>query len=158
MKKIIIFLVVIIALFATLGIVTTMQKDEKLKTADNPYGTDKLDPATIDQLDDPNYQNIILPAQLDKKLKAKEDVAVYYFSPLCEHCKRTTPVVAPLAEEMGIDLVQYNLLEFEQGWNEFNLEVTPTIVFYKNGVEQARITSENDEATFKQWFEDNGVN
>ncbi|MGE8079705.1 thioredoxin family protein [Peribacillus loiseleuriae] len=158
MKKIIIFLVIILALFATLGIVTTMQKDEKLKAADNPYGTDKLAQATIDQLDDPNYQNIILPAQLDKKLKAKENVAVYYFSPLCEHCKRTTPVVAPLAEEMGIDLVQYNLLEFEQGWNDYNLKETPTIVFYKNGVEQDRIIGENEEATFKHWFEVNGVN
>jgi thiol-disulfide isomerase/thioredoxin len=158
MKKMMIFLGVIVVLFAVLAIVTNLQKDEKLSSVENPYGTDDLKASTIDQLGDPNYQNIILPDNLADKLKEENSVAVYYYSPECEHCQKTTPVVAPLAEEMGIDLVQYNLLEFEEGWTDYGIEYTPTIVHYENGKETARIVGYNDEDVFKQWFEEHNVN
>ena len=35
------------------------------------------------------------------------------------YCKEATPILTPMAEELGIDLVQYNLLEFKQGWNDY---------------------------------------
>ena len=54
-------------------------------------------------------------------------------------CKEATPILTPLAEELGIDLVQYNLLEFEQGWDDYDIEGTPTIVQFKDGKEVARI-------------------
>lgn len=158
MKKIIIFLAIIIVLFAALFAVTKMQEDKKLKADNNPYGTKDLKSSTIDQLDDPNYQNIILPDQLKKKLKTDDSVTVYFYSPECSHCQATTPVVAPLAENMGIDLVQYNLLEFQEGFNEYQIEYTPTIVHYKNGVEEDRIVGSNDEDTFRDWFEKNDIN
>ncbi|RFU62017.1 thioredoxin family protein [Peribacillus glennii] len=156
MKKIVIFLGIIIVLFAAIAIITNVQKEEQ--SQGNPYGKEDLKPSTVDQLDDPNYQNLILPDELDKKLAEKEDVTVYFYSPECPHCKKTTPVVAPLAEQMGIDLVQYNLLEFEQGWDEYKLESTPTIVHFKNGKERARIVGYNEESAFKNWFETNDVN
>lgn len=158
MKKIIIFLAIIIVLFAALFAVTKMQEDKKLKADNNPYGTKDLKSSTIDQLDDPNYQNIILPDQLKKKLETDDNVTVYFYSPECSHCKATTPVVAPLAENMGIDLVQYNLLEFQEGFNEYQIEYTPTIVHYKNGVEEERIVGSHDENTFRDWFEENDIN
>ncbi|PLT33688.1 thioredoxin family protein [Bacillus sp. V5-8f] len=156
MKKIVIFLAIIIVLFAVIAIITNVQKEEQ--SQGNPYGKDNLKPSTIDQLDDPNYQNLILPEELEKKLTENEEVTVYFYSPECPHCQKTTPIVAPLAEKMGIDLVQYNLLEFEQGWDKYKLESTPTIVHYKDGKEQARIVGYNEEATFKKWFETHGVN
>ncbi|RFU60682.1 co-chaperone YbbN [Bacillus sp. V59.32b] len=156
MKKILIFLGIIIVLFAAIAIITNMQKEEQ--SEDNPYGKKELKASTVDQLDDPNYQNLILPEQLEKKLKNNEDVTVYFYSPECSHCQATTPVVAPLAENMGIDLVQYNLLEFEQGWEDYYIESTPTIVHFKEGKEQDRIVGSNDESVFQDWFEKNEVN
>ncbi len=153
MKKVIIFLVIIIGLFAALFFVNKAQNEEK--SEGNPYGKNTLHPETVKQLDDPNYQNIILPDELDKKLEAGEDVTVYFFSPTCPHCVRTTPVVAPLAKDMDVDLVQYNLLEFEQGWNDYGIESTPTIVQYKDGKEVNRIVGYQEEATFKDWFNEN---
>jgi thiol-disulfide isomerase/thioredoxin len=150
LKKVIIFLVIILGLFAALFFVNKAQIEEK--SEGNPYGKDTLHPETVKQLDDPNYQNIILPDELDKKLEAGEDVTVYFFSPTCPHCVRTTPVVAPLAKDMDVDLVQYNLLEFEQGWNDYGIESTPTIVQYKDGKEVNRIVGYQEEATFKDWF------
>ena len=157
MKKMLIFLTIIVALFIIIGIMTNIQKDDKLSDG-NPYGKDDLKSSTVDQLDDPNYQNLILPDELDKKLADKSDITVYYYSPECQHCVRTTPVVAPLAEEMGIDLVQYNILEFEQGWNDYGIVETPTIIHYENGEEQARISGYQEKEVFKNWFEKNDIN
>lgn len=152
MKKIVIFLAIIVVLFAAISILTKMQNEKKI-AENNIYQKDRLAPETIDLLDDPNYQNIILPEQLEEKLANKEDVTVYFFSPTCPHCMRTTPIVAPLAEEMGIDLVMYNLLEFEQGWDDYFIEETPTIVQFKDGKEVERIVGYSEEEVFRDWFE-----
>ncbi|MCA0993544.1 thioredoxin family protein [Pseudalkalibacillus hwajinpoensis] len=153
MKKAIIFLGIIIVLFGALAFVTNYSNSEKAEG--NPYGKDTLDPATIDQLDDPLYQNQILPDELDKKLSNEDDVFVYFYSPTCIHCKNTSPILVPLAEDMDIDLKKYNVLEFEQGWNDYQIESTPTLVRFKDGKEVDRIVGTQTEETFKQWIEQN---
>lgn len=155
MKKVIIFLAVIIVLFVAVGLLTKMQNEEKVE--ENPYGKETLHPETIAQLDDPNYQNLILPDELKKKLDNKEDVTVYFYSPTCSHCQRTTPVVAPLAKDMNVDLVKFNLLEFDKGWDQYLITETPTIVQYKDGKEVKRITGYQDKEVFKQWFNENSL-
>ena len=134
------------------------QYQNKQKAEANPYNKDNLKQSTIDQLSDPNYQNLILPKELAENLKNKEDKTVYFYSPECQFCQKTTPIVAPLAEEMGIDLVQYNLLEFDQGYDDYAIKSTPTIVYFKNGVESKRIVGLKDKEVFKKWFEDNNIN
>lgn len=154
MKKIIIFSTIIIALFVGMAILTNMQNKAKIGE-NNPYKTNDLQQATIDLLDDPNYKKIILPDELEKKLDNNEDVTVYFFASDCPHCKVTTPVLMPLADEMGLDVVQYNLLEFQDGWNQYGIEGTPTLVRYEDGKEVARIDGSREEAVFRQWFEEN---
>jgi thiol-disulfide isomerase/thioredoxin len=154
MKKIIIFSAIIIALFVAMAVVTNMQNNAKIGE-NNPYKTNDLQQATIDLLDDPNYQKIILPDQLEEKLDNNEDVTVYFFASDCPHCKVTTPVLMPLADEMGIEVVQYNLLEFQDGWNQYGIDGTPTLVRYEDGKEVARIDGSREEAVFRQWFEEN---
>ena len=154
MKKMLIFLSIIVALFIALGIVTKMQNEQKVSQK-NPYGKDTLRSETISLLDDPNYQNIIKPTDLEKKLENKEDVTVYFFSPTCGHCRNTTPIVSPLAKDMNVNLVMFNLLEFEDGWDDYGIEETPTIVQYRNGVEVNRIIGYQDKAVFESWFKDN---
>jgi thiol-disulfide isomerase/thioredoxin len=154
MKKIIIFSAIIIALFVAMAVVTNIQNNAKIGE-NNPYKTNDLQQATIDLLDDPNYQKIILPDQLEEKLDNNEDVTVYFFASDCPHCKVTTPVLMPLADEMGIEVVQYNLLEFQDGWNQYGIDGTPTLVRYEDGKEVARIDGSREEAVFRQWFEEN---
>lgn len=150
MKKVIIFVAAVVLIFAAIAYLSNKQQTEKT-SGDNPYGKDKLNPATVDQLDDPLYQNIITPDELDEKLKKEDSVTVYYFSPICSHCKVTTPILMPVAEEMDEHIYQYNVLEFEQGWDE--IEATPTLIHYKNGKETSRITGERTAEEFKQWFD-----
>ncbi|MBF0709500.1 thioredoxin family protein [Alkalihalobacillus hwajinpoensis] len=153
MKKAIIFLGIVIVIFGALAFVTNYSNSEK--TEGNPYGKSSLNPATIEQLDDPLYQNQILPDELDEALSNEEDAYVYFYSPTCIHCKNTSPVLVPLAEDMGIDLKKYNVLEFEQGWNDYRIESTPTLVRFKDGKEVDRIVGTQTEDTFKQWIEKN---
>ncbi|AEI40204.1 thioredoxin family protein [Paenibacillus mucilaginosus] len=156
MKKLGIFLAVILVLFGGLYFVNQQSNQAKYgKHMDNVYGVtpDKLHPETLKLLDDPNYQSIILPAALDKKLAAKEDFFVYYFASTCPHCKVTTPVLMPVAKELGVQMNQFNLEEFKDGWKKYNLEYTPTLVYYKGGQEADRIVGEQKAPELKAFIE-----
>src|SRR5699024_2631838 len=103
-NKLLLIVGIIIVLFVGLVVIN----DGKTVSEDNPYGDKKLKQETIDQLDDPLYQNIILPTELERALKNKEDMTVYFFSPTCIHCINATPVVVPLVEELDIDMKKLN--------------------------------------------------
>jgi len=152
MKKLLIIGSAIVAVFILLIVLTNMSNDKKL--ADNPYGTEDLKQETIDQIDDENYQNIILPDDLKAKVESGEPVTAYFFSPICPHCKAMTPVLMPVVEEMDVDLVQYNVYEFEQGWDDYQLEATPTTIHFEDGQEVSRMVGnqpkENIEAFFNE--------
>lgn len=99
----------------------------------------KLNAATLEILDDPNYQNIILPEELNSKIENKEDFFVYFFASDCPHCRATTPKLMPIADDLGVDLPQFNLREFDSGWRDYNIEYTPTLVYFEDGVEKERL-------------------
>jgi|SRR5699024_5282381 len=153
-NKMILILGGIVILFVGLIIFNNINNDKKIAFEGNPYGDMKLHQKTIDQLDDPLYQNIILPEDLDKALENKDDTTVYFFSPTCMHCVSTTPIIVPLAEEMDIDMKKLNLLEFDVK-NQYGIQGTPTIVHYENGEEVAKLVGSSDKSTFKTFFEEN---
>jgi thioredoxin 1 len=151
MKKVIIFLVIIIALFATLAFVT--HYSNKQASEGNPYGKSNLKQATISQLDDPNYENQILPKELAERLADQESLTVYFYSPECSYCRETSPVIVPMAEELGMELPLFNLLEFEEGWQTYNVTSTPTVIRYEDGVEVDRVEGKVSDDQFQAWFE-----
>ncbi|MFD1738982.1 thioredoxin family protein [Bacillus salitolerans] len=151
MKKVIIFLVIIIGLFAALAFLTSYQNQQAAKG--NPFGKAELNPATIKQLDDPNYQNIILPSELEDIIDSKGDATIYFYSPTCPHCVQTSPVIVPMADELGVDLQLFNLLEFEDGWRAYNIHSTPTVIRYEDGKEVARVEGQVADDEFRTWFE-----
>jgi len=151
MKKILIFGGIVIILFGLLAFMTNYQKQQKIADiGDNPYNKSDLKPATIELLDDPNYQNIILPEELDEMLDNKEDMIVYFFSSTCVYCKEATPILMPIAEEMNVDIKQFNLLEFEEGWDDYNINATPTLVRYEDGKEVERVEGLQSEEFFRE--------
>ena len=150
MKKMFIIGGVVIVIFALIVVLTQMSNSEKL--ANNPYDKDNLDPATIDQLDDENYQNIVLPDELEEQISSGEPTTVYFFSPTCIHCQNTTPVLMPVAEDMEVDVLQYNLLEYDQGWTQYTIQSTPTLVHYENGEEVARWVGAQPKENIEQFF------
>ncbi|ETP68306.1 thioredoxin [Planococcus glaciei] len=150
MKKMIIIGAAVVLIFGLIIFLTNQSNNSKL--ANNPYDTEDLNQATIDQLDDENYQNIVLPDELDKKIASGEPTTVYFFSPTCSHCQATTPVLMPVAEDMDVDVLQYNLLEYEQGWQQYFIEATPTLVHYENGEEVSRWVGEQPKENMEEFF------
>ncbi|MDN7247366.1 thioredoxin family protein [Planococcus shenhongbingii] len=150
MKKMLIIGAVVVLIFGLIIFLTNQSNNQKL--ADNPYDKEDLNQATIDQLDDENYQNIILPDALDEQIASGEPTTVYFFSPTCSHCQATTPVLMPVAEDMGVDVQQYNLLEYEQGWQQYFIEATPTLVHYEDGKEVARWVGSQPKENIEEFF------
>lgn len=109
--------------------------------SDNVYGipSSRLSADTIALLNDPNYQNIILPGDLDQKLSNKESFFVYYFSSTCPYCRETTPKLNPIIEDAGVSVDQFNLDVYKDGFQKYNIVYTPTLIYYENGVESERI-------------------
>lgn len=89
---------------------------------------------------------------IDEKLKNKENVTVYFYSPTCGYCKQTSPIVVPLAEKMNINLYLFNLLEFNDSWDQYHIEGTPTIIHFNKGIEKGRMEGLSTLEDFKKWF------
>ncbi|WP_181294294.1 thioredoxin family protein [Heyndrickxia sporothermodurans] len=86
-------------------------------------------------------------------LKNQEELTVYFYQTSCSHCKKVTPIVIPMAQKLKIDLKLINLENYsETGWDEFNIDATPTIVHFKNGREDKRIVGELTEKAYELWF------
>lgn len=150
-NKMIIVIGAVVVLFGALYFVVDYKDHKVLDSSDNPYGKKKLKRATIKQLNDPLYQNIILAEDLQKDLEEKEDVTVYFYSPTCSHCQETTPVLVPMTEELGVDMKKVNLLEEDRGTGKsmFDVTGTPTLVHYENGEEVARISGSQPKKEFE---------
>jgi thiol-disulfide isomerase/thioredoxin len=127
-KKLSIFVGILIILVGTLFFINRAQTTVYGKPAS------QLNPSTREILGDPNYRNILLPKELERKLANKESFFVYYFASNCPYCRATTPLVKPLADELGVNLHMFNLLEFPEYMNKQGIEATPTTVFYRDGV------------------------
>lgn len=150
-KKLLIIGSVIVLLFAVIILLTNVSNKSKVTSANNPYGDKKLKQETIDQLDDKNYQNIMLPDELEKKIKAGEDVNAYFFSPTCVHCKAFTPKLMPMAKKLGVDIAQLNVWEYQDLWDKYHIDATPTFIRFEGGKEVQRFVgalSDEDLRTF----------
>ncbi|WP_368654521.1 thioredoxin family protein [Ornithinibacillus sp. 4-3] len=152
-NKMLLIVGAIVLLFAALYFVVNYKNEQAVEKSGNPYEKDRLNQATIDQLNDPLYQNQILPEDLEEKIENNEDVTVYFYSPVCVHCQRTTPILVPVAEELDVDVVKLNLLEFEEPWNTYDIEGTPTIIHYSNGEEVARLSGEKNEEQIREFLD-----
>ena len=150
MKKLGIIGAAVVLLFAAIIVLTNMSNSDKMK--DNPYDTDNLRQSTIDLLDDENYQNIILPDDLQAKIDSGEGVFAYMFSPECGYCMQFTPKLMAVAEQEDIQIDQLNVLEYENAWTTYKLEGTPTLIYFENGEEVTRLYGAADEETVRQFF------
>lgn len=150
----IIIAAIIVVIFAALWFINSSSNDEKTSNS-TLYGDYQIkNQSTIDQLDDKNYQNIILPAALEKKIDSGDGIFAYFFSPECSHCQVVTPKLMPIAENADVDIQQYNILEFTQGWTDYSIEATPTLSYFKDGKEVGRIVGEQPDENFEKFFED----
>ncbi|MBG9689345.1 hypothetical protein ABD91_00085 [Lysinibacillus sphaericus] len=130
MKKLLLIFLIIISLFLVLFFLTEVFKEEII--------------------DENNY---ITATEMDAAINNKQDILVYFYKPNCIYCEKATPIIIPMTNKMGIDLKILNLGENPSGWEQFNIEGTPTLVHYKNGQEVSRLHGLQSEEEYKKWFE-----
>ena len=153
MKKLAIVGSIIVALCIAIVLLTNKSQNDIMEANDNPYDTDNLHPSTIELLADENYQNIILPNDLQSKIESDEDTYAYFFSPTCQYCKAFTPVLMPIAEEYGVKIDQLNVLEFNLASNTYRIGSTPTLIYFENGEEVARIVGDAPKDVVHEFFQ-----
>ena len=74
-------------------------------------------------------------------LEAKGLVLADFYSDSCIPCKRMSPILAELEEQNpDIKLVKLNINYDAETAAEYNVTSVPTVVFFKDGAEQQRIT------------------
>lgn len=108
--------------------------------------------------DDDLYDNQVNPDDLREEIASGDPVTVYFYSPECVHCQRTTPVLVPLTREKNIDMKKLNILEYEEQWDEYSIEGTPTVVHFEDGEEVARISGEKSEGDFSVFLDEYVLN
>ena len=74
----------------------------------------------------------------------KLGIADFYSDP-CGPCKRMSPLLAETEEEdtEGIKLVKLNINFDGETAQKYNVTSVPTLVFFKDGAEKARLTGGN---------------
>ncbi|MDW0111070.1 thioredoxin family protein [Sporosarcina aquimarina] len=154
MKKLLIIGGIVIVFFVAIFALTSASNKSKL--ADNPYGTDDLEKSTIDLIGNENYDSIVLPDAVSKKIESGEPTTVYYFHPECHFCMEMTPVLMPIAKEEGVKVNQFNMQEFGNEAKQYGIESWPTLVQYENGNEVGRLVGlqpeENIHAFFNEFY------
>lgn len=152
MKKLLAIGGVIVVIFIL--IVVLVNKSNEAKMNENPYDTDQLNTATIDLIGNKNYNNIILPDELEEKIASGDPVTAYFFSPLCSYCMEMTPILMPTAKDMNVTVHQYNLLEYEKQAASYGIEATPTLIQFKDGKEVGRMVGAQPEDNIRLFFEE----
>ena len=150
MKKLWIIGGIVVLLFAAVIGLTMYSNSSKLK--DNPYDTDNLNQATIDLLDDENYQEIIVPDDLKKQIASGEPTLAYMFSPLCQHCQNFTPKLMPIVKEHDVEIEQLNVLEYDEAWDIYGITATPTLIYFNEGKEVTRVVGDLDEEQIRAFL------
>lgn len=155
-RKMLIFTAVIVVLFVALYFVTSMK--DTTETDGNSSETEEQN--TSDASKDSFYQNQIAPDELDDELDEDGDAFVYYYQPDCPHCQSVSPILIPMAEEeYDIDMKEFDLKEYDYKWNTYDIESTPTLVYYQDGEEVDRVngaaeTDEEIETKYQNFLEE----
>ncbi|PYE89480.1 thioredoxin family protein [Bacillus sp. 196mf] len=148
MKKMLIFGGIIIALFAAIFAVTQMEEKTTTSQKMEEGG------ATGSQTDGPDYYtNKISLSDLQKNLKEKKEETVYFYQTSCVHCQKLSPVVVPMAKDLNVDMKVMDIEKLDAPWDEYKIQGTPTIIYFKDGKEVSRISGEQPKDKLKEWLE-----
>lgn len=148
MKKLLILVLIVTLLFISLAIITNIQKkntnDASEQDAQRLYkkSASALNPETVKLLSNPNYQYVITRNKLEQMIEEKQTFYVYFFSPTCPHCIRSTKLVNNQMKQRNIEIHQYNVLEDQSAFDDYKFDSTPTIAYFKDGVQSDQAVGE----------------
>lgn len=97
------------------------------------------------------YANAVTQEKLDEQIGSGKATTVYFYSKWCQYCQKATPIVFPLAEELGVELVPYDI--DEQPFQQYGINATPTIIFFKDKQAVIKVEGFVGEEKYREFFE-----
>lgn len=94
-------------------------------------------------------------AQNFEKETRSGKVLVDFYGPWCGPCKRLTPVLEDLSDEMEgkVRFVKVNIDKAPELSSKYEVSAVPTLILFENGKEKARIQGFRDKTSLKQFIE-----
>lgn len=85
-------------------------------------------------------------------LKGKELLLVDFFATWCGPCNVMSPIIEEMAQKYNEDVrvAKVDIDENQELAEEYNIEVVPTIIFYKNGSELGRLSGVRSAEEFEK--------
>jgi thioredoxin 1 len=153
MKRLAFMLSAIIVVFGAFVAFDTYKISQNQEVS--PYGNKKVSMQTLEQAEkDPFYQNVILSEQLKGNEKAGQNEVVYFFSPVCSYCEELEPNLKDAVKKYSnTKFSLYNAYEFKEGWSNYDLQGTPTLIHFKDGKEVNRLVGYQPKEAVNQFFE-----
>lgn len=85
---------------------------------------------------------LFTPKTMKRALSEEHAVLVEFYSPTCSACATLEPVIEELAAKWGdkVSIAQLDIRQYEREAVQWQIMSTPTVVIWKNGVIQHRLT------------------
>jgi len=89
------------------------------------------------------HTNKINYDELVTLIKADKTHIVYFYNEDCPTCQAVSKVMCPKAKQQNVTLYSYNVKE--NPTTDFDIQYTPTVIIYQNGVEINRFVGDPGE-------------
>ena len=101
--------------------------------------------------------NNINSATFHKLLEGHQSVLVDYWAPWCGYCRRITTPYDRIADQYGsqVHITKINIDEEPALAEAQNIEIIPTLVFYREGQAVASIVAPESKAAIEQFIREN---
>lgn len=135
----------IVVIFIAVFVVVSNQSSDPESLSESghyPYTDkepDELSGPTIDTLDNEDYQANKTPAEVEEIVNSGEGEFVYFWSPTCVHCQEATPMLTDALDNIDNEVTQLNVLEYDQAWETYGINATPTLIYFEDGEEVERL-------------------
>lgn len=96
------------------------------------------------------YENGISYDSLKADLDDNKTKTIYFYNPNCAVCKATSPIVFPIANELGVELTPYDTTKYS--FDEFGVTGTPTIIRFEDGNIVDKVNGNIGEKAFREFF------
>ncbi|NGX47220.1 MAG: Thioredoxin-1 [Chlamydiae bacterium] len=96
-----------------------------------------------------------ISAQSFEKEIRSGKVLVDFYGPWCGPCKRLSPVLDQLSEEMEgkVEIVKVNIDKAPDLTDKYTVQGVPTVILFENGKEKGRLVGFHDKTAVKRFIE-----